>query len=307
MNIRKLIPPSILILVVALLCLNVAFAAPPEKVKVTGADPNSALQGAALDVDISGSGFDVGSTVKFLVTGSKDASQISVGAIVLNNDGTLTASIQVLNGATVTDYDIEVQASSGRRGKGTTLFKVQSSGNGGGNVNPRYDVAIWGDVSGSGTEWLVESPGIDSISYFNGQQGYTGGDGFMDFGFFTIPGNLGGAFSGQRGENCFGNSFPILLKAAALEQRNDGSAYAHFTIYAKTDDGQNEIQYHLDMTGTIDDPYDWSPQGVNTMNLTTWKLLLGANKYNKHTNIACLGESTGGAGFLTVIDVVRTN
>jgi len=119
-----------------LLYLSPAAAAPPVKVTVTGAAPDSALQGEALDVDISGSGFDIGSTVRFLVSGTKDDSQITVaGAVYDAGTGILTASIQIEGAALIADYDIEVQALSGRKGKGTTLFKVFSS-NGGGNSEP---------------------------------------------------------------------------------------------------------------------------------------------------------------------------
>jgi len=127
MNNRNLISHAIALLVTALMCLNVAVAkGPSTKVTVTNANPGSALQGKALKVVVSGTGFDAGSSVRFLVTGTADDTQISVNPIVdLNSDGTLTAGIQVLSTATVIDYDIEVMNSKGRRGKGTTLFKVK--------------------------------------------------------------------------------------------------------------------------------------------------------------------------------------
>ena len=180
-------------------------------------------------------------------------------------------------------------------------------GGDGGNTVPTFNVTISGHVTGSGTDWPVENTGIDSISYFDGSQGQTGGDGFIDLGYFVVPSSRGGPFTGQRGANCFGTAFPILLKAGSLEQRNDLSGYAHFTVYGKTDDGLTEIQYHLDMTGPIAMPNDWTPGVANSMDLVTWKLLLGANKYKKYANKACLGESTAGDGFLTTIDVVRSN
>lgn len=118
------------------LVLGEAMAAPPDKTSVTGANPNSALQGESLDVVISGSGFGQGATVRFLVSGTRDDSQIAVNNVTYNEgDGTLTASIQVQGTAVVSDYDIEVQPLSGRKGKGTTLFSVFSS-NGGGNSAP---------------------------------------------------------------------------------------------------------------------------------------------------------------------------
>jgi len=119
-------------LLAAFVLLEAAIAAPPEKVSVTAANPDSALQGESLDVKINGSGFGQGAKVRFLVSGTKDDSQIAVGNVTYNEgDGTLTAAIQVQSTALLSDYDIEVQALSGRKGKGTTLFSVKSSGAGG--------------------------------------------------------------------------------------------------------------------------------------------------------------------------------
>ena len=136
------------LIAISLLSINIAVAkGPAAKVTVTSANPGSALQGDAVDVVISGSGFDVGSKVKFLVTGTKDDTQISVDpTVVLNEDGTLTARINVLGNAKVIDYDIEVRASSGRRGKGVTLFRVRAR-EGGGNTESEC-IVFTGDLSG---------------------------------------------------------------------------------------------------------------------------------------------------------------
>jgi len=124
-----------LVLAASLLWLSTSTAkGPSEKVTVTDANPNAALQGEALDVVISGSGFGHGAKVKFLVTGTKDASQIDVGTVDFDEaTGTLVATISVRDSALVDQYDIEVRASSGRRAKGTTLFAVKSK-SGGGNI-----------------------------------------------------------------------------------------------------------------------------------------------------------------------------
>jgi len=136
MKLSKLKTAIAALSVLGLLWLDHAVAAPPEKIAVTSANPDSALQGEALDVVIGGSGFGLGATVKYLVTGTKDDSQISVLSVTYDaTDGTLTTSIQVHGDASVADYDIEVQAASGRRGKGTTLFKVQANNNAGGQNN----------------------------------------------------------------------------------------------------------------------------------------------------------------------------
>lgn len=97
------------------------------KVSVTAAEPGSANQGEQLEVTISGDGFDDGSEATFFITGTSDASQIIVDSTTYDSaTGKLKASIRVNGAAQVADYDIEVRNSRGRRGKGTTLFKVQS-------------------------------------------------------------------------------------------------------------------------------------------------------------------------------------
>jgi hypothetical protein len=119
------------VLILTLATLSLAHAAPPPKVQA--ANPNSALQGEALDVVISGMHFDNGSAVRFLVTDTDDDTQISVGDVTYNANGTLTASVQVQGEALISEYDIEVTTTNGRRGKGTTLFSVFSSNGGGQN------------------------------------------------------------------------------------------------------------------------------------------------------------------------------
>lgn len=155
-------------LAAGLLTLNAAVAkGPSAKVTVTNANPNSALQGDPLNVEISGSGFDGGSTVKFLVTGTKDDRQISVDqeSVHSSADGTLlTVDIVVSGGATVTDYDIEVKSSSGRRGKGTTLFAVKQN-SGGGNSEKGFKVKVtFDDLTGD----TIKSDGNPAYFEFDG-------------------------------------------------------------------------------------------------------------------------------------------
>jgi len=135
-----------LVLAASFLWLSTSMAkGPSEKVTVTDANPNAALQGEALDVVISGSGFGHGAKVKFLVTGTKDASQIDVGTVDFDEaTGTLVANISVHDSALVDQYDIEVRASSGRRAKGTTLFAVKSK-SGGGNITAEC-IVFTGDL-----------------------------------------------------------------------------------------------------------------------------------------------------------------
>jgi len=131
---NKIITSSISALLLAALGANISFAGKPtgggggKKVAVESATPNAVIQTAEEDVTILGSGFDNGSKVRFLVTGTTDDSQIEVGPAQYISSNELKVHIKT-NGSTATvDYDIEVQATSGRKGKGTTLFKVQQSG-----------------------------------------------------------------------------------------------------------------------------------------------------------------------------------
>ena len=106
------------------------FAAPPSggggsKVSVTAANPPDAFQGEELDVIVSGSGFDAGSQVSYLVTGTTDASQVDVISVQYISSSELKTRIRPKDAALPTEYDIQVQTSSGRKGKGTTLFRVK--------------------------------------------------------------------------------------------------------------------------------------------------------------------------------------
>ena len=265
MNHRNSISNFILLLAAGLLCLNAALAAPPTKVTVTNADPNSALQGDALDVVISGTGFDVGSKVKFLVTGTKDNTQINVGIVVLNPDGTLTASIQVLGTASAIDYDIEVRASSGRRGKGTTLFKVSQNGDAEDPSPHRYNVTFAGDLTGGGEDWGESSKTVQYSRDF----GFTG-TGELNLDYFRAP-FPDGPFTGSRGVDCFGaiGTF-VSLYGATLQNVKGGSAKAMIQFEAYAEDGFTPVVvYDLFIYGLFDgDPDDWPPSVWNSMTLT---------------------------------------
>jgi hypothetical protein len=92
---------------------------------VTAADPSSATQGTtSLDVTISGSGFDSTAQVQFLLTGTADAGGIAVKKVSVRSSKRLVATIDVAGTALVDKFDIVVTLSSGRKGKGTTLFTV---------------------------------------------------------------------------------------------------------------------------------------------------------------------------------------
>jgi hypothetical protein len=114
-------------LVAALLLALGPVGAASAQVSVTAADPSSALQGTvSLDVTITGDGFDKSAAVRFLVTGTEGTGGITVKKVSVKNARRLVATIDVADTASVTGFDVEVTLSSGRKGKGTTLFSVQS-------------------------------------------------------------------------------------------------------------------------------------------------------------------------------------
>ncbi|MGD8358240.1 MAG: hypothetical protein PVG42_09315, partial [Lysobacterales bacterium] len=127
-NHRLTFPAIVVLAIWAVAFAQIVMAkGPPNKVEVTAANPSEATQGQELDVVISGSGFDSGSSVSYLVTGTKDDSQVDVLSVEYISDTELKTRIRPKDAALVTDYDIEVQSSSGRKGKGTTLFRVKSA------------------------------------------------------------------------------------------------------------------------------------------------------------------------------------
>jgi hypothetical protein len=122
------------LIIVAVLSLGLAQTTlakgKPAKVEVTAASPQDAFQGEMLPVTISGSGFDAGSQVSYLVSGTTDDTQVIVDDVEYVSPSELRTHIRVNGNATVSDYDIEVQNSSGRKGKGTTLFRVKQADTG---------------------------------------------------------------------------------------------------------------------------------------------------------------------------------
>ena len=155
MNIRfKQISVFLLMLAVSLLLLD-AHAGKPVKVTVTDADPPSALQGELTEVEIDGTGFDAGSTARFIVTDTRDDTQIDVNEVTFDaQSGKLKAKIKVKDAALPVEYDIEVMNSSGRRGKGTTLFRVRTR-EGGGHIDAEC-IVFTGDLETMPGSEIVE-------------------------------------------------------------------------------------------------------------------------------------------------------
>lgn len=110
-----------------------AWTAPPPKggattsVAVTSATPASAYQDTTIDVVVSGSNFDRTATVQYLVSGSSsDTGGITVAKVTYKSASQLVTTLAVAKKADLSNFDIIVTLSDGRKGKGTTLFKVQA-------------------------------------------------------------------------------------------------------------------------------------------------------------------------------------
>lgn len=138
-----------LILLLGVLALGTAQA---QEVEVNSADPASAEQGTVnLDVSIAGKGFDNSAQVFFLITGTENPGGITVNSVKVRGSKKIIANIDVATDAATADFDVEVRLQSGRKGKGTTLFKVlQQNGNpGSGNQDEDGTAKFSGDLSGS--------------------------------------------------------------------------------------------------------------------------------------------------------------
>lgn len=97
------------------------------QVRVTAATPSSAYQGTpSLDVVVTGSGFDASANVQYFVSGTTNPGGITVRNVTYRKSSELVTTIEVADGAVLASFDIQVTLSTGRKGKGTTLFKVQT-------------------------------------------------------------------------------------------------------------------------------------------------------------------------------------
>lgn len=132
------------------------------QVKVTSADPAATAQGTvALDVTIGGSGFDSTAAVSFLVTGTTNPGGIIVRKVVVQGPKKLVVTIDAPESVVLGQYDIEVRLSSGRKGKGTTLFLVTAKASdpcaGPGLDFPAF--VYWRQVGSSGELVLADATG----------------------------------------------------------------------------------------------------------------------------------------------------
>jgi hypothetical protein len=113
-------------LTLAVLAIAPAVAAPSSRVTVTAAAPSAAYQGDMLDVVVTGSGFDPSAKVQYFVSGTTNPGGITVKAVRYANSGELITTLVVSSDADLANFDIQVTLDNGRKGKGTTLFKVSA-------------------------------------------------------------------------------------------------------------------------------------------------------------------------------------
>lgn len=99
------------------------------QIQVNSTNPASAPQGTVnLNVTISGSGFKKGATAAWYVTGTTNPGGVTVNSTTFNGSSSLTANITVATNAVTSGFDVVVQNTDGRTGKGTDAFTVTSKG-----------------------------------------------------------------------------------------------------------------------------------------------------------------------------------
>ena len=124
----RLVP---LALLVSLACaepqdpaLEPAFARAPADPTVTATDPDTAVQDTTLDVTVTGTGFDNGSTAEWLLAGVPD-SRVHTNSTRYVSTRTLVANITIAGDAVPAKYDVAVTTTKGKKGIGTEKFVVQ--------------------------------------------------------------------------------------------------------------------------------------------------------------------------------------
>lgn len=171
MNSRRINSLHLFVLAVGLLLA--AGSASAQKIRVTEAVPAEAEQGVLeLDVEISGNGFDSSVEAVFLVEGSDtDTGQVKVITNEYISPKKMKSRISIPDTAIIGNYDIEVRASGGRRGKGNTLFKVLEKDAGGGNSDHWEEVPLCisvvnsegSDMSGDGAGPYCDGAGSRAV------------------------------------------------------------------------------------------------------------------------------------------------
>jgi uncharacterized delta-60 repeat protein len=95
------------------------------QISVTAADPPTGEQGTLnLSVIIKGKGFKNGAKAKWFKTGTTDPDGVAVRSTQFISSTDLVANIDIADWASLSLFDIQVQNTDGRTGKGTELFSV---------------------------------------------------------------------------------------------------------------------------------------------------------------------------------------
>jgi len=101
-----------------------AFARAASDPTVTATNPDTAVQDTTLDVQVSGSGFDAGSTAEWLLAGVPDA-RVHTNSTRFVSKSSLVANITIAKDAVPASYSVAVTTSGGKKGIGTELFVIQ--------------------------------------------------------------------------------------------------------------------------------------------------------------------------------------
>jgi len=299
-NYRLDIASLLLAALLAACCASLQAAPPGPEIVVGSADPDEALQGDELDVTISGTGFADGAVVSYLVSGTKDSSQIDVIRTDFVEDASgqqfLVTRIKIKDQATVSDYDILVQL-GGRKGKGTTRFAVlpyQTPNDG------LVQIVATGAVQLN--VFCIES--VNASTSFLGCNGYNGSAPYITLGQYFL--DFQGYDKQADGNACFGGG-QAFAGTVQLQHHQSGDA-AIFRFWALNSAGDVDIQYAL----TIDDPHlgGWSdppgfPPGVGeTTTLIGTHWALGSyQRDKKYGPCTAAGEFSGAD--IVITDLTR--
>src|SRR5215472_18499962 len=115
-------------------CLVLGWAPTPslllaQNIQVTSATPPAAPQGTInLNVAIGGNGFKKGAKSVFYLTETNNTDGVTVNSTSFNSSSQVTANINISDTASLANFDVVVQNTDGRTGKGSQLFPVTAKG-----------------------------------------------------------------------------------------------------------------------------------------------------------------------------------
>lgn len=127
-----------------------------SSVTVTAAAPSSAVRDTTLDIQITGSGFDVGSRASFELHGVADQ-HVRVNTTTYVKSTQLTANITIAADALDAYYDVAVVTASGKKGIGTEKFQVMlrptvlDNATGGAVIGVNESGDVVGNINASGS------------------------------------------------------------------------------------------------------------------------------------------------------------